>query len=92
MVSHHPDGSGRACESSSAGEVTVAQPSSQAIFTVPCLLHHDWASIIEDVEKTIASDKAEGLKKAHEALNSNPPLFFAEQLNEIVAQNTDQSK
>ncbi|EKD84042.1 MAG: hypothetical protein ACD_39C00283G0001, partial [uncultured bacterium] len=72
------------------GAATTLQPASEPADPAPCVLPHDWSSIVEDIEKGIANDKAAGIRKAREALNSSPPPFFAEQLKEIVEQNSSQ--
>jgi len=54
-----------------------------------CALPHDWSAIVAEVEKIAAQRPAEATEKAREALKLNPPLFFAEQLNEIIAQHAE---
>ncbi|OGK10904.1 MAG: hypothetical protein A2W80_05970 [Candidatus Riflebacteria bacterium GWC2_50_8] len=73
-----------------AGQAVVMQPLSQTAATASCDLPHDWSLIIAEVENAVASNPTEGLRKAREALNSSPPPFFAEQLKEIIEQNSSQ--
>ncbi len=47
----------------------------------------NWVEIIEEVEKVSLIDKSEGIEKAQKALLMQPPSFFAEQLQEIIAKN-----
>ncbi|PKL49271.1 MAG: hypothetical protein CVV42_07010 [Candidatus Riflebacteria bacterium HGW-Riflebacteria-2] len=56
----------------------------------PCELPHDWPAIVDDVEQALANDAATGVGKARAALTLNPPMFFAEQLNEIIARHETQ--
>ncbi|EKD84459.1 MAG: hypothetical protein ACD_39C00037G0001, partial [uncultured bacterium] len=74
----------------STGTTAAVQPASQSKTPASCALPHDWSSIIAEVENAVASNPAEGLRKAHEALNSSPPPFFTEQLKEIIEQNSSQ--
>jgi len=73
-------------------EISQPPASSSSQVQIPeetCDLPHDWATIVADVEKIATQSPAEAAEKAREALKLNPPLFFAEQLNEIIAQHAE---
>jgi len=68
----------------------AASSSAQVLLTEEnCELPHDWPTIVADVEKIATQSPAEAAEKAREALKLNPPLFFAEHLNEIIAQHAE---
>lgn len=76
-------------------EISQPPASSSSQVLIPeetCDLPHDWATIVADVEKIATQSPAEAAEKAREALKLNPPLFFAEQLNEIIAQHAEYTK
>jgi len=68
----------------------AASSSAQVLLTEEnCELPHDWPTIVAEVEKVATQSPAEAAEKAREALKLNPPLFFSEQLNEIIAQHAE---
>jgi len=77
---------------SALSEISQPPASSSSQVLIPeetCDLPHDWATIVAEVEKVATQSPAEAAEKAREALKLNPPLFFAEQLNEIIAQHAE---